>query len=85
MSSFLHLIKLLLNLSFVSQKTDPALALTVWSGLMGLVGGELRLSLRVTSRGGQGKKMTNPKSWSMLCQRNIVKRVLELGGSKWWD
>jgi hypothetical protein len=45
-----------LILSFLSQKKDPALALTVWSGLMGLVGGELRLSLRVTSRGGQGNK-----------------------------
>ena len=46
-----------LILSFLSQKKDPALALTVWSGLTGLVVGRVEALTEGHKKGcGQGKK-----------------------------
>jgi len=43
-------------------------------------GGKVEALTEGHKQGWARKKLTNPKSWSMLCQRNLVKRFLELGG-----
>eukprot|EP00090_Calanus_glacialis_P022361 TRINITY_DN34514_c0_g1_i1.p1 TRINITY_DN34514_c0_g1~~TRINITY_DN34514_c0_g1_i1.p1 ORF type:complete len:390 (-),score=124.08 TRINITY_DN34514_c0_g1_i1:35-1204(-) len=45
-------------------------------------GGKVEALTEGHKQGWARKKLTNPMSWSMLCQRNIAKRVLELGGLK---
>ena len=65
------------------DRPSPCPDSVVWFD--GVGGGRVEALTEGHKQGWARKKLTNPKSWSMLCQRNIVKRVLELGGSKWWD
>jgi len=68
------------NLEFEFTKTDtrvnPCPDSVVWVAIRG---GKVESLTEGHKQGWSKKKLSNPKSWSMLCQRNITKTVLELG------
>jgi len=71
------------EIDFEFSKTDarpsPCPDSVVWVDVQG---GKFEALTEGHKQGWSKKKLSNPKSWSMLCQRNLVKRFLALAGDK---